>query len=567
MQSLARAAGWPAARLPAPGALSDDAQDLIKALIVSRCMAGNTADSTQIVAKACRRILSLTARPPWELRAEDCLSVLELKEWSVKAWRDFSVVGKIVDENLLSLYCPVRSPTRKMKDVPMLARLDERVAQDKLPGRDALFELVRIVFQEEAVSHNDAIYFLLVRMIILTGLRVAEVQMLPLDCLDWQEHLDTVTGQSAQSVGGVGRSLRLRYFAEKRKDGGPGVLVEAFQWVPAKFESEVVRAVEEARVATASVRIVLKNQLGDHRAQPSSDLRTFRTVTGKCLDSSDLLFLTVGESMSHPLDLPLPSDTVVNTPFGSRLYTALGRTKGSGAISFYRKYGKAPGAAEMSVKPHALRHLLNTELFRLNVPDTAITHQFGRISVAQSYEYDHRSLAEQLRFVELPASASTVVPKGSTQEFVAKMIVSGAAVASHIGQTFKKIQAEQGEDAAFRYLAANSDGFHVTPYGFCTNSFSVSPCARHLKCFDNCKHFMVSGIPEHKTTLMELREKLIGMRDAAASRPFNTIGRFNQIAHAERLVEGVSQALAAQPRQHIFVDGKDYALPTKDLFK
>ena len=41
-------------------------------------------------------------------------------------------------------------------------------------------------------------------------------------------------------------------------------------------------------------------------------------------------------------------------------------------------YGRSPESKLMSIKPHSLRHLMNTEMFRKNVPDTIITHQFGR---------------------------------------------------------------------------------------------------------------------------------------------------------------------------------------------
>ena len=95
------------------------------------------------------------------------------------------------------------------------------------------------------------------------------------------------------------------------------------------------------------------------------------------------------------------------------------------------------------------------------------------------------------------------------------MVVSGMALQSHLGQSFKRIQHESGDEAAFIYLAANADGFHVTPYGFCTNSFSVNPCTRHLKCFDQCKHFTASGVAEHRVTFEDLRSKLVAMRDAA----------------------------------------------------
>jgi hypothetical protein len=210
---------------------------------------------------------------------------------------------------------------------------------------------------------------------------------------------------------------------------------------------------------------------------------------------------------------------------------------------------------------------MNTELFRLGVSDTAITQQFGRQSVAKSYEYDHRSLAERLAFIKLPESATQIVKKDGPEELVAKMVLSGFAAMSHLGKSFKAIQAEHGDEAAFRYLVANSDGFHFTPYGCCINSFSVNPCPKHLKCFNKCRHFVPSGLKKHTVNLQELRQKLCAMRDAAASKPATTVGRKNQIAHAESLLEGVDAALKAQPNVNAFPDGQDFSAPNKDLFR
>jgi hypothetical protein len=80
------------------------------------------------------------------------------------------------------------------------------------------------------------------------------------------------------------------------------------------------------------------------------------------------------------------------------------------------------------------------------------------------------------------------------------MVVGGLSPSSHIAKTFATIQASSGDEAAFRYLVTNSDGFHVTPYGFYLNSFSMNPCPKHLKCFHGCKHFNASGLPEHRVS-------------------------------------------------------------------
>ena len=559
--------GVPAALLPLDERLAEASQEFIKAVLVYRCSSGNSLGTAQASAKACRRLLSSTQRPPWALREEDFAQLIAAHTWTDKAQRDVLSIAKILDERLMSENCPVKPQLTRGRPPELAKSLDERNRGDRLPERDALLELSRIVFQEEPLHHNDRVWFCAVRLMMLTGLRLNEICMLPFDCLDWQEHIDVVTRKSASEVGGVGKSLRLRYFAEKHSDGRPDLLVEAFQCVPQRFESLVAEAVETAQRATAELRSLLTTQQSDAARYPRSDFRRFQTTSGATVNVADFLLLSIARKNGYQSNDVPSSDTAVVLCSSAAVYRGMGGGAALGLNTFFMNYGRKPEHKGYSLRPHSLRHLLNTELFRQNVPDTAITHQFGRTTVAQSYEYDHRSLAERLQFVRLPSPAEPRIAKGTTQELVAKMVVSGVAATSHLGQSFKKIQLEHGDDAAFSYLAANSDGFHVTPYGFCTNSFSVNPCSRHLKCFDNCKHFAPTGMAEHVVTLQDLRKNLLTMRDVAQRKPATTVGRKNQIAHAERLVRGVDAALAAQPGLPVFPQGTDHSSPSPDIFK
>ena len=568
VRELAIGSGWPEARLPAGRVLPAPAQEFIKALIAHRCLNGRTSGSTQTLAKAARRLFSSTRASPWNITREHFERLLSLKSWSDKARRDFCVVARIIDQHLLSTGCPVQPHIQTASEAALLPTLNARSGGDKLPGKGALFELTRIVFQETPRTFNDAVTFAILRLVILTGLRITEVLTLPLDCLVWDEHVDVVTGRSAADIGGAGRSLRLRYYGEKRRDGTPDMLIETSQHVPARFEDLVASAVNEVITMTRPLRCVLEKQSSQRDAFPRSDIRTFRTSSGKVVGTWQSLFLTFPSAVPFPLAGPVDVNAAINTPIRRRIYIALGGWTESGSISLFRKYAATPAGQGLSIQPHSLRHLMNTELFRLNVPDTVITHQFGRSTVAQSYEYDHRSLSEKLKFVQLPPLSRSVMPPGSPQELVAKMVVSGIAGDSHIGRSFRRIQADDGDEAAFIWLAANSDGFHVTPYGFCTNSFSVNPCARHLKCFDDCRHFTASGLPEHRVTLEKLRGRLMAMRSAAEAKPATAVARRNQIAHAARLIRGVDAALSAQPGSNVFADGVDHANShNKDVFR
>ena len=128
------------------------------------------------------------------------------------------------------------------------------------------------------------------------------------------------------------------------------------------------------------------------------------------------------------------------------------RVLGSGrSASVFARYGKNGEDKKLTLAPHELRHLQNTELFRLGVADTIISKRFNRRSVAQSYEYDHRSLAEDLANIAIPEEASRIL--GPSAQETLRLIIGGK-IAGPIVSEFRMLQREQGDDLAFEYLAA-----------------------------------------------------------------------------------------------------------------
>ena len=568
VRDAALAQGMNSADLPQVAVLPAAVQDFVKAMVVEGCSRGRRESGVRDVATIVKKFFSTTNKAPWELSTEDFDRARSLLP-GARALPAIARLAKLLNEHLLSRHLPISFRNARRNPTVLANGLNERAKGDKLPEREALFELVRIIFQVEPRGHQDFIRFAALRLMVLTGLRINEVMMLPVDCLKWEDHVDIVTGRPAEAVGGRSRSLALRYFAEKQADGSPGVLVERQQWVPEKFQAHIDEAVKGVLEATSRLRTVLLDQHRDPSYSGKSDVRSFKTLSGRTLSTADLLLLVHTKGRSH-LSPEIDPSCAISPLAPNTLYSFIARRR-AGAKNvqdtIFQFYGGCEETRQYSLKPHSLRHLMNTELFRLGVPDTVITHQFGRKTVAQSYEYDHRTLLERLRDVQLPEVASTAIKSGSTHELVAKMVVSGVAASSHVGKTFKSIQAEHGDAAAFDYLQASTDGFHVTPYGLCLNSFSVNPCARHLKCFDNCKHFAASGRKEHVVSLVDLRKKLAAMREVACSRPALTVGRKNQIAHAETLLAGVDRALAAQPNEPVFPEGYDHSQIRTDLFK
>ena len=625
LQEAAVAAGVAPAKLAQGTMMSRGWQDLTKAMMTFKCaVEQRLPKGMRTVAYGIRMMASLTTHEPWNLTPDDVLRAIE---FGPRYAKDIVSICSYLDENFLCRTAPLRPfVQRNRRKAPQpLAHLEARPDADKLPERTAVYELVRIIWAEAPRTHFDEMRFYASRLAVLTGLRANEIVNLPEDCIRIETLTDAATGRPAGTVGGVSEVMYLRYFAEKTASRKTALhLYEKRQYVPSRFQAVVQRAVDEARQASAGLRATLRSQLANggrifgayppghqftledfirlfglidnpgktkaltvanwasmpvsdlptpitvdfleaavaKKPDRRSDLRRFTLDDGKVVDTADLLFLVPTKNAGIRGDA-LSRYPLISVLSAMQLAVGLG-LKG-GDLSLFGRYG-APALRDAAINPHALRHLQNTELFRLGVSDTIITHHFGRESVAQSYEYDHRSLLERLDAVTLPDVALEALGDGPA-ELVGKLVLGGFAEESHITKTFKKVQTEHGDQVAFEYLKANADGFHITPYGFCANSFSLNPCSRHLKCFDECRHFMVTGSQEHTVSLEALRKSLGETRERVLAKPAKTAGRKNQLVHVERLLSGIDTALQTSARTAVFPEGRDHSQPEKGLFE
>ncbi|MDG2509368.1 hypothetical protein [Stenotrophomonas maltophilia] len=282
-------------------------------------------------------------------------------------------------------------------------------------------------------------------------------------------------------------------------------------------------------------------------------------LTDRSFDSWEFLFLHPKRSLAEERNNGICDVTryvSVGRPDTSLVSLSLGEQKSRDTL--FKRYGDSDSDKDLVLTSHMLRHLHNTELFRLGVADTIISKRFSRRSVAQSYEYDHRSLAEELDQIEVPDDVEIALGEKATT--VAKMIQSGKA-SGPIVDAFKRIQSIEGDAAAFQFLKVEADGFHATPYGHCLNSFTVDPCPKHLECFSGCRHLSATNLPENRRHLQTLEVKLVAAVEIAEARPSKSIGRANQIQHAKDRLDGVRALLASKQGEKPFPDGPDFSIP------
>lgn len=226
--------------------------------------------------------------------------------------------------------------------------------------------------------------------------------------------------------------------------------------------------------------------------------------------------------------------------------------------TLFAVYGQNDEDRALRLNPHSLRHLLNTECFRLGLSDAIITKHFGRSSVAESHEYDHRSLAEYLDRVDLSQEIELML--GDNAATVARLIKAGKA-SGPIVEAYLRIQRTEGDAAAFEYLRVEADGFHATPYGHCINSFTVDPCPSDLECFNNCRHLTATGLPKVRSNLVLLKTKIEHAISDIKAKKTSSIGRNNQLEHAQTRLTAIDRILATPAGERVFPEGDDLSRP------
>lgn len=290
-------------------------------------------------------------------------------------------------------------------------------------------------------------------------------------------------------------------------------------------------------------------------ATKMSDTSPFPLGSGDTLRADELLFLCPKRALAETRNGGV-CDVTRYFSVGRVTSYDLVHHLAPGKDSIFARYGQTEDDQGLGLKSHSLRHLQNTELFRLGVADSIITKRFNRRDVVQSYVYDHRSLAEDLAAIDLPPEAQALPEKARS---VAAMIKAGK-VAGPIIDTFRRVQREHGDQRAFEFLSAEADGFHATPYGFCINSFTVDPCPKHLQCFDGCNHLVATELDRHRQNLEQTRERTAVAAQEIRQRK-GGIGRDNQLRHAEQLLVSLDKILSTQPGERPFTDGQDLSRP------
>lgn len=322
-------------------------------------------------------------------------------------------------------------------------------------------------------------------------------------------------------------------------------------------DGEIHQLMPQERVAKADFYVLVSDmEAFTKKTMPTKlpDIGVGRLIQGEYYPE-DRLFLYPGRALAeakHDAVIDLERYFSIKSMTTADLEMQLSSAEGGGRI--FQRYG-LQGKKACKVNPHSLRHLQNTELFRHGVADTIITKRFNRKSTAQSYVYDHRTLAEHLEEME-PEQALAVRNLGDNARKAFTLMREGK-IQGPIVSEFKRLQRIEGDQAAFEYLNAEAAALHFTPYGFCLNSFAASPCVKHLECFNSCNHLVRTDAPEEKKTLETLKNRYMLHIGRLRDKPSKAPQYENQLRHAETRLEGIVKALEQQPGSKVFPEGSN----------
>ncbi|WP_234267191.1 hypothetical protein [Hydrogenophaga sp. NFH-34] len=202
------------------GPIGVEWQDFLKSVVLEYLLVRRKSIPFVAAASTAIRFMAAVAnKEPWQVTAEDVQLTCELAD-ARQPSKGTSIVLQgimttVVDRLHLADACPLMSLVKRSKNSAdkrsklylaqdkLAKTLSERKAEQKLPEQRAFWELVRIVFTEKPKTLNDAIRFVMVKVLLFTGMRVGEVALLPLDWKRRRTYLDRKgrpAGESGVSV-------------------------------------------------------------------------------------------------------------------------------------------------------------------------------------------------------------------------------------------------------------------------------------------------------------------------------------------------------------------------------
>lgn len=175
----------------------------------------------------------------------------------------------------------------------------------------------------------------------------------------------------------------------------------------------------------------------------------------------------------------------------------------------------------LKVRPHQLRHWLNTLALEGGLPEHELARWMGRRDIRHNDAYDHVSgvqLARQVRQKMSDGNAS-----GPISDYVASV-----------------------RDPVHRKktLASLVPTAHITDLGICMHDWTAVPCAQHEACANCWEHLIQKGNPVQKQRAIALRDQTVRLLSHAESEvQSGSLGANNWLLHHQRTLLRVKEII------------------------
>jgi integrase len=414
---------------------------------------------------------------------------------------------------MLNDFCLVRQKLiwrctiKEKKDLDVFTQDARNRQKEMLPSREALESLGRAkpILLKAAKTGGQAKRHHLLRYALLmiqfaTGLRVSELVLLPLDCLDYDDRKRPILRRIKASKGGtehnkvltplqyrlcrwsvrIIRVLTAEARAEARwLEAHPGTVRPFDGVLPEELigakKAALLLGIAKAGVSNVFVR-TLRDELGECIEMHTLKKREVYKVRVQHIydmlaarRSPDLVRIEpVKQFISETLGIFIAEDAPSYPRSGRRVVHTLNTS--SIQVFLARTIWKHTGLTHQKVASHQFRRLLDTVQREGGLSENEIALLMGRKNPEQNRHYDYRT-PEQMA-----SKAREAIRQGNA---------FGA-----IGRLYWEIRDVKGIPEAERYLTGALQVLYATPLGSCAQDIASEPCPFHLGCMRGCNEYI-----------------------------------------------------------------------------
>lgn len=498
------------------------------------------------------------------------------------------------------------------KELAEINSNDIRINNDKLPSNEALLAYAQCT--NNPLNDSEAIILRTIDLLIATGQRVNEITFIPFKCLVKVPQKDQNNNNLLNSEGDPIINWGIRYYPEKN-------MSPRIHWLAESDVPLALRAVQDLKRLTRPIRAVAKFQekhkklwkynsddivsdsdlleylhyesikklhfsLSHKKIAPHHQIKTKnsqnknKTITQKfyragdiedlythkindhiALKEGDNIILKTSEILSITFDNNSSNKIFPRKIIYQDIAIALGGNKDCASIFSIRGLTEADGS-RIKIRSHQLRHWRNTiyELGGMSNVNQAIA--MGRQLLNQNVAYHHPTLKEHTEVHKDYLKFNNLEEK---VDFLKTGIIENR-ILGHLTETYHDLKLNKGDTTAELFLKTFANTLHITPYGICTNDFSLQPCPLHLECWNSCSNLHMTGSDHEVKNITELiikTEENLTLMQEEKGEEFG-IDRFSN--RLERQLENMKRALELAKKGEntkVFPEGKDLSLSNK----